>query len=87
MKEQIGKTSVEGNLAILYLPKFFSNIAGGIEMRKIFGREGICKIVSIQMKNQCTHFFDLAFAVLGIYYTDIQDPNEIYLGINMMLKD
>lgn len=49
--EKMPKTCMESNLAVLYLPKSFSNIAGGMKNgEKIFmGREGICKIASTQM--------------------------------------
>lgn len=60
-RENICKTFMESNLAILYLPN--------------------------EKKKKRTHFYDLVFAVLSIHHTDVQETNEIYLGINIMFKD
>lgn len=50
-------------------------------MRKVFGNLQNCIYPN---EKQRTHFFDLVLAALRIYYTDKQEPDEIYLGINIM---
>lgn len=83
MGEKIGKTCMEGNLAIL-TKILFKHCWWNENEKNLCGRKRICEIVSIQLKKQYKHFS--VCAALSIYCTDIQEPNEIYLGISIMLK-
>ena len=78
MAEKTGKTSVGGNLAILYLTKSFSNVVDGMQMRKIFVEEReFVKLYIAKLKKKYTQWSDLNVCspkcLLYIYTRDKQN--------------
>ena len=87
MAEKTGKTSVEGNLAILYLPKSFSNVVGGMQMRKIFVEEReFVKLYIAKFKKKYTHWSDLNVCIPKcLLYRYTRDKRNI-LGCQYNVK-